>query len=118
MKKRATYLFAATFLVCVVLVLVITQHLRHSNSPNTVQADNCAQGGVGNPPIGDVGCYLTVNGKNIYIVHGNTIQPTWGHIEGFTPAQNITGKKVAIKVHQFGGHYAISGSNDYVKLLN
>ncbi len=116
MNKRI--LSIVIILVCALAVGVIALHLHRNSSPNTVQSDECAQERAGNPPIGDVGCYLTVNGKNIYIVHGNAMQPTWGHIEGFSPTQNITGKKVAIKVHQFGNDYAISGSTDYVKLLN
>lgn len=87
-----------------------------------VKSDNCAQqlrgGGPGNPPVGDVGCNITVNEEDVSIVHGNAYFPTWGKIEGFTADQDITGRRVTVKAHKSGATYLISGSDDYVKLLN
>jgi len=116
MSRRTKFAFIAIIFICIVVLGMIAIHFHAKNAPDIVQADECAQ--QQGPPIGDVGCYITVNGQDIYIVHGNALQPTWGHIEGFTVTENITGKKVAIKDHRLGDSYAISSSSDYVKLLH
>lgn len=107
--------------IIIVLIAIGVWMLLQSNNSGSftgiVQKDGCVQQS-GRLPIGDVGCSITVNGKNIYIVHGNIRQLTWGTIEGFSTDQDITGKRVEVKAHYSGSSYDISGASDYVKLLN
>ena len=71
------------------------------------------------PPIGDVGCSITVNGIEVVIVHGNIDTKTWGSLIGFNDSTNIIGKQVEVHaVKNDETQFSLSSQESYVKLLN
>jgi hypothetical protein len=81
-----------------------------------VTADECA---TSPQPIGDVGCYITVDGKKVTVLHGNA-RPThpWGSFDIHNQSPNAVGKTVDVYAHRLAdGTYTLEGSSSfYVKV--
>jgi hypothetical protein len=92
-----------------------------ANFTGTITQDECATSKL---PIGDVGCYITVSGKVIYITHGNIAQKKpWGSLIGFSSiTTDYTGSTVSVYAAVVRNsariYYTLQGSKAYyVKLL-
>ena len=86
----------------------------------TITGDECITSRL---PVGDVGCYLTLDDSmTVSVMHGNIMQrQPWGQLLNFPPyPANPTGKRVAVYAHQTGPkEYTLSGSaNYYVRIIH
>jgi hypothetical protein len=78
----------------------------------TLTADECADPGV---PVGDVGCYIEVDGKKVIVAHGNARpQRPWGAMANVPDGANPLGKAVEVYAHQLGTtNFTLEGSSAF-----
>lgn len=78
----------------------------------TITADECADPGV---PVGDVGCYIEVDGKKVIVAHGNARpQRPWGAMASTSAGTNPVGKPVEVYAHQVDPtNFTLEGSSAF-----